>query len=50
MGRFVHEAKSVSAFNHPGIITLYELGEDRDTEYVERETLPPAVEGFPAQT
>jgi len=44
MRRFVQEAKSASALNHPNIITIHEIG-DADgahfiaTEYVEGETL-----------
>ncbi len=44
IGRFVREAKAVSALNHPNIITIYEIGKTNDThfivtEYVEGETL-----------
>src|SRR5882724_10659933 len=44
MRRFIQEAKSASALNHPNIITIHEIG-DADgahfiaTEYVEGETL-----------
>ena len=44
MRRFVQEAKSASALNHPNIITIYEIGKTDDThfiatEYIEGETL-----------
>src|SRR5687767_4397574 len=44
MRRFVLEAKSPSALNHPNIITIYEIGKTDDchfivTEYIEGETL-----------
>src|SRR5438067_10058149 len=44
MQRFVQEAKTVSALNHPNVLTIFEFGQDGDTrfiamEYVEGVTL-----------
>ncbi len=44
MQRFVREAKSASALNHPSIITIYEIGAADSkhfiaSEYIEGETL-----------
>jgi len=47
--RFKLEAKTVSSINHPGIITIHEIGEENDrlfiaTEYVDGETLREKIE------
>ncbi len=52
MRRFVLEAKSASALNHPNIITIHEIGETDGThfiatEYIEGETLSRQLRGEP---
>ena len=50
--RFEREARTVSALNHPNICALYDLGRDRDTdylvlEYLEGDTLAARLEKGP---
>jgi eukaryotic-like serine/threonine-protein kinase len=50
MSRFVQEAKSASALNHPNILTIHEVGENAGinfiaTEFIEGETLRQRMQG-----
>src|SRR6187200_2284728 len=50
--RFAHEAKAISALNHPHICGLFDIGRDHDTEYLvlellEGETLAARIERGP---
>ena len=52
MSRFVREAKSASALNHPNIITIHEIGESGgvnyiSTEFIEGETLSTKIKKQP---
>src|SRR3989475_8569299 len=52
MRRFVQEARSASALNHPNIITIHEIGDSDGshfiaTEYVEGETLSQRLRSEP---
>lgn len=38
--RFEQEARAVSALNHPNILTIHDVGRQRDTAYFAMESLP----------
>src|SRR5258706_14018479 len=52
MSRFVREAKSASALNHPGIITIYEIDQAASvyfiaTEFIDGQTLRERMQPAP---
>ena len=55
MRRFVQEAKAASAFSHPNVAHIYEIGEAEGVsfiamEYVEGQTLEAKINGQPLET
>jgi non-specific serine/threonine protein kinase len=52
MQRFVHEARSASALNHPNVATVYDIGDSDGIcfiamEYIEGSTIADAIAGTP---
>jgi len=41
--RFEHEARAVAALNHPGIVALFDIGNDGDTHYIVNELVEGAT-------
>src|SRR5690242_17594397 len=38
--RFIHEAKTASALNHPNIVTIYDIGQADGFDYIAMELVP----------
>ena len=48
--RFVREARSAAALQHPNVVTIFDSGTDRDTAFLVMELLPgPTLTGYLAQ-
>ena len=45
--RFIQEAKAVSALNHPNILTVYEIGETDDSNYIVTEFIEGKRQAIP---
>ncbi len=43
MQRFIQEARTVSALNHPNILTIYEFGQEKDTRFIATEFIDGAT-------
>ncbi len=41
--RFEHEARAVAALNHPGMVALYDIGNEDDTHYIVNELVDGAT-------
>jgi serine/threonine-protein kinase len=48
--RFVREARSAAALQHPNVVTIFDSGTDRDTAFLVMELLPgPTLDRYVAQ-